>query len=614
MTRGRLLRIAGVVAVLVALAVVAAAVFVLTADVRPFAERRISAALDRPVTVGSAAIRWGNPIGIDLGDVRVANAPWGREPAMAQVARIGAAVDPWALLGGRLVLTRLTIDQPTLLLERDDGGRGNWKPSAAPSGDRRPARDRPPARTRVPLVLDLALRSGTLVMHTSGGQRLEIELATLSIRTAGDDQPVSLQGEGAYNGAAISLKVTMDPFEVLRDPVRPYGIDGAASSDGNRIALAGHLARPLDFDGIDGRLDVAAEDLGGLAKLFGSELAGGVSLKAGGHLLRDGDRWQLEALAGTLAGAAIDGSLLLAEGAGKEPNAVRLSLAAADIDLDRLARRPGASPDWRTWTLPAPTAQDDRLDAVLKAQRATLAGLPVQDLSLQIATAPGRVTLAPISLSTLGGRIQASVTALAEGPRRRMALTLGATDLVAGRFLSLLRGRGRPLTGRLDLAIDLAGAGARLGDAAASAAGHAVLTMGEGQVSRSLFRAASTDILALFDDDRGRLPLACLLAVADIREGIATVAPLRLRTPEGTLFAGGRIDIARNAIDGVVRSEQTGFFALDLPLQVSGRLDSPSVTPVPVSSSDAWKARGAAALTRLPPALRGRATENACAR
>jgi uncharacterized protein involved in outer membrane biogenesis len=382
----------------------------------------------------------------------------------------------------------------------------------------------------------------------------------------------------------------------------------------------------LDFDGIDGRLEIATEDLDGLGKLFGAELPDRLPLTAKGHLLRRGDDWRLETGTGAIAGAAYEGTFALAEGTGREANAFRIALSLDDLNLDRLVRspRPASTPpsraaaeprrDWRDWRLPAPTEQDDRVEAAVKARRVTLGGLLLQDLSLHLSTAPGRVALAPVSASLLGGRVEGSVTATAEGPRRRLAVALASGGLDAEQVLRLTPANGRPLAGHLDLRADLAGTGAKLGDAVATARGHLVAAMTGGQVSRSLFRAAATDLAALFDEARGRLPLACLLAVAEVRDGVATIAPFRLRTSEGTLFAGGRADLPRNTVDATIRTERTGFLALDVPLHVTGRLDSPTVSPVIASAADAWKAQAASVLDRLPPALGKRVAENGCVR
>ncbi|MES1151933.1 MAG: hypothetical protein ABUL54_08560, partial [Dongia sp.] len=51
-----------IVIVLPLTAVVGVAVWAMNTDFRPFAERKLSAALERPVKIGSLSIRWGDPL------------------------------------------------------------------------------------------------------------------------------------------------------------------------------------------------------------------------------------------------------------------------------------------------------------------------------------------------------------------------------------------------------------------------------------------------------------------------------------------------------------------------------------------------------------------------
>ena len=51
-------------------------------DYRSLAESKGSEALGRKVTIGALQIGWGDPLTIEIRDLRVANAPWGTRPEM----------------------------------------------------------------------------------------------------------------------------------------------------------------------------------------------------------------------------------------------------------------------------------------------------------------------------------------------------------------------------------------------------------------------------------------------------------------------------------------------------------------------------------------------------
>src|SRR5712664_195097 len=78
-----------------------------------------------------------------------------------------------------------------------------------------------------------------------------------------------------------------------------------------------------------------------------------------------------------------------------------------------------------------------------------------------------------------------------------------------------------------------------------------------------------------------RSPVTCLLAIVDLQDGIATVSPLRLRTPDTTLVGFGHANLATKRVDMIVKTEAgaTSLLALKLPLRVSGSFDKLTVAP-----------------------------------
>jgi AsmA family protein len=66
-----------------------------------------------------------------------------------------------------------------------------------------------------------------------------------------------------------------------------------------------------------------------------------------------------------------------------------------------------------------------------------------------------------------------------------------------------------------------------------------------------------------------------------LQDGIATIATLRLRTPDTTLTGEGRVDLAGKNVDVTVQTESgaTSLLALRLPIRISGTFDALSVAP-----------------------------------
>src|ERR1700674_4861095 len=70
------------VAVLIA---ASAIVLVATTDLRPLLEQYATKSLDRRLAIGTLRIGWGNPLSVEVGDLRLTNAPWGSDPEMVRI-------------------------------------------------------------------------------------------------------------------------------------------------------------------------------------------------------------------------------------------------------------------------------------------------------------------------------------------------------------------------------------------------------------------------------------------------------------------------------------------------------------------------------------------------
>jgi len=133
------LLILGAAGGLVALLLIAVAIAVATVDpnrfVAPLAAR-VKAETGRTLAIGG-------PIDISvslepkivLPDVSFGNAPWSKTPQMLTAKRVEAQIALLPLLSRRFEVIRFTLVEPTISLETDAAGHGNWEfsTSSAPS-------------------------------------------------------------------------------------------------------------------------------------------------------------------------------------------------------------------------------------------------------------------------------------------------------------------------------------------------------------------------------------------------------------------------------------------------------------------------------------------------
>ena len=611
--RGLRLRRAAIVAGGVLLAIVLGLALLRFINLGPLGALAASRLLDRPTELGEMHIGIGRSISVELRDVRLANAPGGSQPAMAELRSLVAEIAPLPLLAGRVQVTSVTIDAPTVLLERAADGRGNWRFGAG-AGPAHPGIAAPPVRAALPVITALTLRGGDLVFRTTSGARLHIELQDAELRAPAPDQPLALAADGAYNGAPIRLVISGQSMDELRDPSIPYGAIATARSGTAIATFRGTITDPLDFDGVRGGVVLDAPDTAEVLAAAG--LAGGVDrpLAVTANLHKQGDAWKLTDIAGTLARNPFGGTGELMEGARGMPDRADLDVRIQNLDIGAITG--GAKPGAAGFDdLPVVADKPGTLvDARITVAAANFGTTRLSDVAFSAHVQPGRVTLDETSLVVAGGK--ARLWASAE-PAGNGTHIVGGATIAGADAAELVRGLGGPagaLGGRLDGGVTLDMVGATVSRALAASRIAAVVGMRDGSITRNLMELVSTDLRRLLRKRAGSARVSCLIGIANLTNGSGPVNPLRLRTSGGTVVGSGRIDLARRVIDMTIRSESasTGFFALDVPVRISGAFRNPSIAPV-------LRVTTPAPLTRrnqvnLPPDLQEFIRGNSCLR
>jgi uncharacterized protein involved in outer membrane biogenesis len=599
----------GSLAAVLVLGTGALVLLLLTLDLRPLVERHVSASLDRRVTIGALRIGWGSTLTVELQDLRIANAGWGSVPDMVRIPALSAEIDAWALLGGVLRFDKLDLEAPELVLERSGDGAANWRfPHSAAQGRLALV---PANRSQFPSLLDMALRDGVLIYRTPTSRDLRLDFHALAIRAAGDDQPVSLALDGAYGGAPVTLAGKTQSFAMLRQASIPYGTELTVASGSARLDFTGTMTEPLDFEGISGRLQIAAAKLDDLVKFAGTDLGGSVPLELAGAFAKQGEHWQLDQAEGSLGPHRFGGSLALDEGPRGRPDDVALSLAFADLDLQRLIGTGNRREAIDLRLDPHPGAN---IAATLSAKRLAYGALQLADLVLHASSKPGQIAVSELGFSVAGGRVTASGRADSVGDATRLALRLNLAGADADRIAQLLGATAGQIAGQATARATLATTARTSDDALPHSHGQMVVTMTGGRVARSLVEQASTDMRTLFRKGEGFVPVACLLAAIDMTNGVAELQPLRLRTPDTTVLGTGRIDLLRRLFEIDIRAAGgTSLFALDVPVRIAGDFAHYHVQPM-IGSRSAQPASGKDDPSRrFAPELKDIIQRSACA-
>lgn len=616
--------IAAAAAGLVALTLVAIggiALWLTQADLKSLVERQATEALGRKVSLGGFDIAWGDPLGVEVRDLTIANAPWGSDPEMIRLGHLSALIDVAPLLKGVLHYEKLRIADLQVVLERDRDGTGNWK-YAGNSGGLGLV---PKTRVQFPTLIDFAGENGLITYRTRGGNILSIRLDRVAIASPDEYSPVALQAVGAYDAGpgqdvAIRLDATTEPYFILHDDSTPFGTRFTLLGRDTEIAFDGTLMEPLDFEGVHGKFSLTAKTLDDLMAAAGAPQKVALPLLLVGDLVRDGGYWSLGEARGRLSRATFTGKLELLEGrpAGSKvaPDDIAVALDFGTVDADPLLAAFRGARDTR---LSAVALRPRGLDAVnlaaiLSSEQVSIAGLRLPSFALDGKLADGNVTLRDLKFAFGGGTLAFDGSLKGQGDTGDLALNAHLIKAQAQQVARLLGG-GDQIRGRLNGAAMLRLQGVTLGEALKTGSGAALITLAAGDIARSLVEQLSVDLRSLFRTEQGRVPVGCLLAAMTVKNGVGTLSPLRLESDAALLLGGGRVDLVGKRLDLTLKTvrDSTSFFALDTPIEISGPFDKLSVAPNADADQSLIKA-SEQELTpaSLPQGLRTMAQQNAC--
>ena len=288
---------------------------VATVDLRPWLERAATSSLGRATHVGSLQIEWGRHIRVEAREIRVANAAWAREPWFVQVGRLSAVVDPLSLLRGVVRYEKLRLNDVVVYLERGVESEANWKIGGEGAKSQGGLALIPGNRSQFPTLLDFVVENGRIVYRNAQKNEMQIGIAHGTINSAAENTPVRLVVDGTYNGLAARVTGSdMDLFQALRDASRPY--KGSIDLIADRIGMhfQGAFNEPLDFDGVQGTLEIDIASLDAALKVFGIPKSPPIPFKIAGSLQRQGDLWQIDSASGRLSANPYSGSFVLKEG------------------------------------------------------------------------------------------------------------------------------------------------------------------------------------------------------------------------------------------------------------------------------------------------------------
>ncbi len=172
-----------------------------------------------------------------LQDVSLGNAPWGKSPQMITAKRVEVQLALLPLLHRDFQVRTLSLIEPTIALETDAKGNGNWQFGDAPAGT--PAAAAPAgAATGGFFVGDVAITNGTLTYRDGeSGKLTTVSIESFALTARDAQSPLSARFRGTVDDFAVALDGDLGPLTALVQRRWPYPVSLKGQVNGQQTSV-----------------------------------------------------------------------------------------------------------------------------------------------------------------------------------------------------------------------------------------------------------------------------------------------------------------------------------------------------------------------------------------
>ena len=525
--------------------------------------------------------------------VKFANPAWAKNPLLISADAVELRISLLPLLRKRVHILELTLERPSLFLERLKDGRATWLFD-------REQRD----ETTRPEIDAMRVDDGTLRFNDA----LTDTYITAKIQdkpSEKDPRSLKFNAQGTFRSQPLNVRGETASILSLQDTQRlPLGLTGTIA--GTQFSFDGETEGLTRFESINLRYTVKGHSLRQLAPVFRVPLVETPPYAVSGVLTRAGNRWESRNLKGKVGNSDIAGTVVVTTG-GAKPN-LEATLNSALLDLADLGPLIGKSASAETSdpaaaqrVLPTRTFDLSRINELnahvtLKAQRVVrAANFPFDDFFANFHLRDAQIVLDPLEFGLADGKLRAKVTLDARKPTINSIVAARMSGVRVAKIFPDQAALGKA-AGTLSGFVDLRGGGNSVSAMLATSNGRTTLLLADGRVPSLLPAMADLDGLRILATYFGKQPESVRCAAIDLgmEQGIATPNVALFETDTTVLSVDGTIDLRDEKLTlKVLQSpKKPSFLSVRTPINVSGTLKSPqfSLDPAPLA------ARGAAAV------------------
>lgn len=560
----------------------------------------MSAALGRPVRIEG-------PLNVDLFTlspraearrVIIGNPDWARAAGVSgsnlTIERFSAETRLFPFIFGDRTLTRVELERPALNLFRHEDGRATWNFGG-------PARSDKPLR--LPAIQRFVLSGGTLTLRDDKrGLRLTASL-TSTETAGGGPRPFALDGQGTINGEPFLLRGTGGPLlNVRRD--RPYAFQADIRAGPTRVRMNGRMDRPFDFGRLSAGVRATGADLAHLYLLTGVSLPNTPPYNLTGQMRREGKRVAFTGIEGRVGDSDLRGQLAVDKPGDRAM--LTADLRSRMLDFDDLSTLLGAPPSVRKGetSSAAQTAEarqmaaqarllpDAKLDlkrvrnmdarVTYQAEAVRTQMLPLRRASTTVTLERGVLTLSPLAFSLPRGDLTGRVSIDARQDVPRVDLDMRLSNARAEDFLAKFN-KQNALEATLQARAKLAGRGASVRAAAASADGQVTIVAPRGEVREALAELLGVNVVKglglLLSKDESQIPVRCAVANFTARDGVLYAQNIVFDTAPVVAEGGGTVSLRDETMNLRLQghAKQARLIRVMAPITLKGPLRSPDL-------------------------------------
>ena len=531
---------------------------------------------------------------VKLDGIEFANPAWARDPYLVKAERAEVDIRFWPLLGGKIVIPRLSLTAPVVGLQMEEDGRRTWAlgKDTADQGT-------------VPEIGLVQVDGGTIDFLAN---HLGVDLhADIDYDSKLGEMPLGFKIGGTYRKQPLTAAGRTGNVMLLASAGQPpFPLRIEATAGQTQLKAAGTVASLDGLDGIDAKVDLRGDSLGALFPLLGIALPDTSPYAINVHVTKQGLIWKADALKGKLGLSDIGGELSFDQGQ-KVPT-LNGQLRSSVLDMDDLGPLIGLPPTDRSAravegvkvaakpkraassgdkVLPTATLDLERLRAMDADVKYTadrirnVRDMPLDKGGVHVVLKGGVLTLDPLDLGIAGGKLSGAIRIDSTQAPADIRASLDIRGLQLNRMIPKVETMKSSFS-NLDGRINLSGRGNSVAEWLGNASGDVAALTGSGRFSNLLLEFAGLDggeVIKFLLGGDNNVNMRCAALAFDVTKGVMNGREIVFDTTDTVFHATGAANLGTEKMDFVIRPEPKDMSILSLrtPLVIGGSFADPSV-------------------------------------